>query len=120
MFRQSRRQQGHTAHITSIAFSPLVRGSARWLASTSRDGSVCFWKFFPAAPEDGEKETEQKAEKHREARFHTRPFKFIERSNTSAHQLCCSFSPGGFFLATGILACYCGVNFKYSMNCTDM
>lgn len=168
---------GHTAHITQIAFSPLVRGHARWLASTSRDGSVCFWKFFvprerdtnpsktePAAahpkPEvtnaakEGEPEPEADADQllhnaktetsstcttstaqrapapapapapppahpsgssdeasAREHRFVLRPFKFIERSNTSASQLCCSFSPGGFFLATG--------SFTFLLSCAD-
>lgn len=152
---------GHTAHITQIAFSPLVRGNARWLTSISRDGTVCFWKFFlprdrdrqrsasdsePATDTDSKPPRRRKRDPppaaaaaaapegvnglahqssagadataaadgslHRSAsgddagrehRFLLRPFKFIERSNTSASQLCCSFSPGGFFLATGVL-----------------
>lgn len=36
---------GHGGTITSINFCPADRGSVRYLASTSSDGSVSFWEY---------------------------------------------------------------------------
>ncbi len=80
----------HTLMVTQLAFSPRVEpGGPRWLASTSRDGTVCFWQYNATT-----------------FRFPTRPKKFIERSKPGAFQLCCAFSPGGNFLATGMRLSY--------------
>ncbi|CAH1798894.1 unnamed protein product [Owenia fusiformis] len=76
--------QGHTSMITSIQFCPLVRGDTRFLASTGGDGCVCFWQWNVVTNT-----------------FNHKPIKFIERSRAGAQMLCSSFSPGGYFLATG-------------------
>eukprot|EP00057_Strongylocentrotus_purpuratus_P011327 XP_011665801.1 PREDICTED: PH-interacting protein [Strongylocentrotus purpuratus] len=75
---------GHTAMITSLEFSPYVRGSARYMASTGADGCVCIWVW--------EKET---------LKFNNKPIKFQERNRPGSQMLCLSFSPGGTFLVAG-------------------
>uniref|UniRef100_F6WHU8 Bromodomain and WD repeat domain containing 1 n=1 Tax=Ornithorhynchus anatinus TaxID=9258 RepID=F6WHU8_ORNAN len=37
--------QGHTGSITSLQFSPLAKGSERYMVSTGADGTVCFWQW---------------------------------------------------------------------------
>ncbi|MEE6467788.1 hypothetical protein FKM82_008071, partial [Ascaphus truei] len=76
--------QGHSGSINSLLFSPLVKGSVRYLVSTGADATVCFWQW--------DVET---------MKFNNRPLKFIERSRPGVQMLCCSFSVGGMFLATG-------------------
>ncbi|KAL3881699.1 hypothetical protein ACJMK2_028102 [Sinanodonta woodiana] len=75
---------GHTGMITSLKFSPFIKGDSRYLSSTGGDGCVCFWEWNA-----------------KRNSFHNKPIKFIERSRAGAQMLCSSFSPGGAFLATG-------------------
>ncbi|XP_048348579.1 bromodomain and WD repeat-containing protein 1 isoform X2 [Sphaerodactylus townsendi] len=76
--------QGHTGSITSLQFSPLVKNSMRYMASTGADGTVCFWQWDPSS-----------------MKFNNRPLKFTEKSRPGVQMLCSSFSVGGMFLATG-------------------
>ncbi|XP_015744769.1 bromodomain and WD repeat-containing protein 1 isoform X2 [Python bivittatus] len=76
--------QGHTGSITSLQFSPLVKGSMRYMASTGVDGTVCFWQWDTTS-----------------MKFNNRPLKFIEKPRPGVQMLCSSFSVGGMFLATG-------------------
>ncbi|XP_063812654.1 bromodomain and WD repeat-containing protein 1 isoform X2 [Pseudophryne corroboree] len=85
--------QFHLAPITSLLFSPLVKGSLRYLVSTGRDDAVCFWQWNVET-----------------LKFKDRPVKFID---PGAEMLCSSCSPGGMFLAVGGRDCtirmyYCG------------
>ncbi|KAM4701838.1 bromodomain and WD repeat-containing protein 1 [Discoglossus pictus] len=75
---------GHTDSVTSLVFSPLVKGSLRYLISTGSDSSVCFWQWDVDTLE-----------------FNNRPLKFIERSGLGAKMVCCSCSAGGMLVATG-------------------
>uniref|UniRef100_UPI00358F1ABD PH-interacting protein-like n=1 Tax=Myxine glutinosa TaxID=7769 RepID=UPI00358F1ABD len=76
--------QGHVASITSLQFSPMCKGSSRYLASSSEDGSVCFWQWDVST-----------------LKFNEWPIKFTERPRPGVQILCSSFSSGGMFLATG-------------------
>ncbi|KAJ8405733.1 hypothetical protein AAFF_G00311700 [Aldrovandia affinis] len=76
--------QGHAASITSIQFCPSAKGTARYLASTGADGTVCFWQWNSF-----------------NMKFNERPVKFTERSRPGVQISCSSFSCGGMFLATG-------------------
>ncbi|XP_063161419.1 bromodomain and WD repeat-containing protein 1 [Candoia aspera] len=76
--------QGHTGSITSLQFSPLVKGPMRYMASTGVDGTVCFWQWDTTS-----------------MKFNNRPLKFIEKPRPGVQMLCSSFSVGGMFLATG-------------------
>uniref|UniRef100_A0A8D2LJJ0 Bromodomain and WD repeat domain containing 1 n=1 Tax=Varanus komodoensis TaxID=61221 RepID=A0A8D2LJJ0_VARKO len=76
--------QGHTGSITSLQFSPLVRDSMRYMASTGVDGTVCFWQWDTIS-----------------MKFNNRPLKFTEKPRPGVQMLCSSFSVGGMFLATG-------------------
>ncbi|GCB60888.1 hypothetical protein scyTo_0011213, partial [Scyliorhinus torazame] len=76
--------QGHTGSITSLQFSPMGKGSVRYMASTGSDGSVCFWQWDPNT-----------------LKFTNQPLKFTERSRPSSPMICSSFSVGGMFLAAG-------------------
>ncbi|KAM3836751.1 bromodomain and WD repeat-containing protein 1 isoform 2-T2 [Vipera latastei] len=76
--------QGHTGSITSLQFSPLVKGSMRYMASTGVDGTVCFWQWDTTS-----------------MKFNNRPLKFIEKPRPGVQMLCSSFSVGGMFLVTG-------------------
>ncbi|XP_077198828.1 bromodomain and WD repeat-containing protein 1 isoform X2 [Paroedura picta] len=76
--------QGHTGSITSLQFSPLVKDSMRYLASTGADGTICFWQWDTSF-----------------MKFNNRPLKFTEKPRPGVQMLCSSFSVGGMFLATG-------------------
>ncbi|XP_043557145.1 bromodomain and WD repeat-containing protein 1 isoform X2 [Chiloscyllium plagiosum] len=76
--------QGHTGSITSLQFSPMGKGSVRYMASTGSDGSVCFWQWDPNT-----------------LKFKNQPLKFTERSRPCSPMICSSFSVGGMFLAAG-------------------
>uniref|UniRef100_A0A8C3TBP3 Bromodomain and WD repeat domain containing 1 n=1 Tax=Chelydra serpentina TaxID=8475 RepID=A0A8C3TBP3_CHESE len=76
--------QGHTGSITSLQFSPMVKGSMRYMVSTGADGTVCFWQWDADS-----------------MKFSNRPMKFTEKSRPGVQMLCSSFSIGGMFLATG-------------------
>uniref|UniRef100_A0A4W3H5X2 Bromo domain-containing protein n=1 Tax=Callorhinchus milii TaxID=7868 RepID=A0A4W3H5X2_CALMI len=76
--------QGHTGSITSLQFSPMNKGSVRYMASTGSDGSVCLWQWDPES-----------------LKFNNQPLKFTERSRPGVPMICSSFSVGGMFLATG-------------------
>ncbi|XP_037323684.2 bromodomain and WD repeat-containing protein 3 isoform X2 [Pungitius pungitius] len=76
--------QAHGASITSIQFSPAVKGTTRYLASTGADGMVCFWKWHSLS-----------------MKFHDQPVKFVERSRPGVQVSTSSFSSGGMFMATG-------------------
>ncbi|XP_060054692.1 bromodomain and WD repeat-containing protein 1 isoform X1 [Erinaceus europaeus] len=76
--------QGHSGSVTSLQFSPMAKGSQRYMVSTGADGTVCFWQW--------DLET---------LRFSPRPLKFTEKPRPGVQMLCSSFSVGGMFLATG-------------------
>lgn len=76
--------QGHSGSITSLQFSPFVKGSKRYMVSTGTDATVCFWQW------DVNNNS-----------FNDRPHKFTERPRPGVQTVCSSFSPGGMFLATG-------------------
>ncbi|XP_053168906.1 bromodomain and WD repeat-containing protein 1 isoform X2 [Hemicordylus capensis] len=76
--------QGHTGSITSLQFSPLVKDSMRYMASTGADGTICFWQWDTNS-----------------VKFNNRPLKFTEKPRPGVQMLCSSFSVGGMFLATG-------------------
>ncbi|XP_056612929.1 bromodomain and WD repeat-containing protein 3 [Triplophysa dalaica] len=76
--------QGHSGSITSLQFSPFVKGSKRHMVSTGTDATVCFWQW----------------DVHSNS-FNDRPHKFTERPRPGVQTVCSSFSPGGMFLATG-------------------
>uniref|UniRef100_A0A8C8SGG3 Bromodomain and WD repeat domain containing 1 n=1 Tax=Pelusios castaneus TaxID=367368 RepID=A0A8C8SGG3_9SAUR len=76
--------QGHTGSITSLQFSPMAKGSMRYMVSTGADGTVCFWQWDVDS-----------------MKFSNRPVKFIEKPRPGVQMLCSSFSVGGMFLATG-------------------
>lgn len=75
---------GHTGVITAVNFCPLVR-PIRYLATTSEDGTVCFWKYEAATNA-----------------FESTPIKFTEKSIRSGNKIqSASFSSGGVFFAVG-------------------
>ncbi|CAJ0933418.1 unnamed protein product, partial [Ranitomeya imitator] len=37
--------QGHSGAVTSLLFSPLIKGSTRYLVSTGGDATVCLWQW---------------------------------------------------------------------------
>ncbi|XP_019384495.1 PREDICTED: bromodomain and WD repeat-containing protein 1 isoform X4 [Crocodylus porosus] len=76
--------QGHTGSITSLQFSPMAKGSVRYMVSTGADGTVCFWQWDMDS-----------------MKFNNRPVKFTEKPRPGVQMLCSSFSVGGMFLATG-------------------
>ncbi|XP_011892659.1 PREDICTED: bromodomain and WD repeat-containing protein 1 isoform X2 [Cercocebus atys] len=76
--------QGHTGSITSLQFSPMAKGSQRYMVSTGADGTVCFWQWDLES-----------------LKFSPRPLKFTEKPRPGVQMLCSSFSVGGMFLATG-------------------
>uniref|UniRef100_A0A8D8RXJ3 Bromodomain and WD repeat-containing protein 3 n=1 Tax=Cacopsylla melanoneura TaxID=428564 RepID=A0A8D8RXJ3_9HEMI len=79
---------GHQGIITGVNFCPLEVNGFNYLASTSTDGCIGFWKY--KLDTDISKTV-----------FHE-PVMFNERIRPgNAHILCSSFSPGGLFLATG-------------------
>ncbi|XP_060761728.1 bromodomain and WD repeat-containing protein 3 isoform X2 [Neoarius graeffei] len=76
--------QGHSGSITSLQFSPFVKGFKRYMVSTGTDATVCFWQWDVTNNS-----------------FTDRPLKFTERPRPGVQMVCSSFSPGGMFLATG-------------------
>ncbi|KAF2985326.1 hypothetical protein EK904_001736, partial [Melospiza melodia maxima] len=66
---------GHTGSITSLQFSPMVKGSLRYMVSTGADGTVCFWQW----------DTDS-------MKFNTKPVKFTEKPRPGVQMLCSSFS----------------------------
>ncbi|XP_051963110.1 bromodomain and WD repeat-containing protein 3-like isoform X4 [Xyrauchen texanus] len=76
--------QGHSGSITSLQFSPFVKGYKRYMVSTGTDATVCFWQWD--VNNNG---------------FSDRPHKFTEKPRPGVQTVCSSFSPGGMFLATG-------------------
>ncbi|XP_068126479.1 bromodomain and WD repeat-containing protein 1 isoform X2 [Hyperolius riggenbachi] len=76
--------QGHSVSVNSLLFSPLVKGSVRYLVSTGGDATVCLWQW--------DADTLQ---------FNDRPVKFIEKSRPGVQMLCSSCSVGGMFMAVG-------------------
>uniref|UniRef100_A0A8B9JZI7 Bromodomain and WD repeat domain containing 1 n=1 Tax=Astyanax mexicanus TaxID=7994 RepID=A0A8B9JZI7_ASTMX len=76
--------QGHSGSITSLQFSPFVKGSKRYMVSTGTDATVYFWQWDV-----------------NNTSFSDRPQKFTERPRPGVQMVCSSFSPGGMFLATG-------------------
>uniref|UniRef100_A0A671KZ97 Bromodomain and WD repeat-containing protein 3-like n=1 Tax=Sinocyclocheilus anshuiensis TaxID=1608454 RepID=A0A671KZ97_9TELE len=76
--------QGHSGSITSLQFSPFVKGSKRCMVSTGTDATVCFWQW----------DVNNNC-------FSDRPHKFTEKPRPGVQTICSSFSPGGMFLATG-------------------
>ncbi|XP_051965778.1 bromodomain and WD repeat-containing protein 3-like [Xyrauchen texanus] len=76
--------QGHSGSITSLQFSPFLKGSKRYMVSTGTDATVCFWQWDVNCNV-----------------FSDRVHKFTERSRPGVQMVCSSFSPGGMFLATG-------------------
>uniref|UniRef100_H0VHP2 Uncharacterized protein n=1 Tax=Cavia porcellus TaxID=10141 RepID=H0VHP2_CAVPO len=65
-------------------FSPMAKGSQRYMVSTGADGTVCFWQWDLQS-----------------LKFSPRPLKFTEKPRPGVQMLCSSFSVGGMFLATG-------------------
>uniref|UniRef100_A0A8C5EWR4 Uncharacterized protein n=1 Tax=Gopherus evgoodei TaxID=1825980 RepID=A0A8C5EWR4_9SAUR len=76
--------QGHTGSTASLQFSPVVKGSMRYMVSTGADGTVCFWQWDADS-----------------MKFSNWPVKFTEKSRPGVQMLCSSFSIGSPFLATG-------------------
>jgi bromodomain and WD repeat domain-containing protein 1/3 len=74
----------HTAMITAVNFCP--RG--QYLASTSGDGTVSFWRFS--------------YNEHEQAIFDEAPTRYHEKIRPGqAQMICASFSPGGVFFCVG-------------------
>ncbi|KAK2507744.1 hypothetical protein MC885_000988, partial [Smutsia gigantea] len=69
--------QGHTGSITSLQFSPMAKGSQRYMVSTGADGTVCFWQWDLES-----------------LKFSPRPLKFTEKPRPGVQMLCSSFSVG--------------------------
>lgn len=77
----------HTGTITALHFCP---GVASYLAATSGDGTVSFWKY------------QFKDKAKRKAVFDSEPTRYHEKMRPGgAQMICAAFSPGGVFLATG-------------------
>jgi len=81
----------HTGTITALHFCPcVVPGIQPYLAATSGDGTVSFWKY----------QYKDKAKKR--AIFDPEPTRYHEKMRPGgAQMICAAFSPGGLFLATG-------------------
>lgn len=78
----------HTGMITAINFCPYTEDGQYYLASTSGDGTVSFWKY-------GYNE-------HDTAEFDPAPTRYHEKIRPGqAGMICASFSPGGIFFCVG-------------------
>ena len=80
----------HTGTITAINFCPYLLNSSgnRYLASTSGDGSVSFWRYH--------------YDDHGHTQFDEQPTRYHEKIRPGAAQMiCASFSPGGVFFCVG-------------------
>merc|ERR1719319_9885 len=80
----------HTGTITGLNFSPATLHTIQsYLASTSDDGTVCFWSYHYN-------------DKMRRAVFDILPKRYHEKKGKiKCPTHCASFSPGGLFLSTG-------------------
>jgi len=80
----------HTGTITGLNFSPATLPTIQsYLASTSDDGTVCFWSYHYN-------------DKMRRAVFDILPKRYHEKKGKiKCPTHCASFSPGGLFLSTG-------------------
>ena len=83
----------HTGTITALHFCPCaVPGVSNYLAATSGDGSVSFWRYQLNKVTKGKKR----------AVFDADPTRYYEKMRPGgAQMICAAFSPGGMFLATG-------------------
>jgi len=81
----------HTGTITALHFCPCsVSGVPPYLAATSGDGTVSFWKY------------QYKDKSKKRALFDPEPTRYHEKMRPGgAQMICAAFSPGGLFLATG-------------------
>lgn len=81
----------HTGTITALHFCPsAVSTVSPYLAATSGDGTVSFWKF------------QYKDKAKRKPIFDAEPTRYHEKMRPGgAQMICAAFSPGGLFLATG-------------------
>jgi bromodomain and WD repeat domain-containing protein 1/3 len=80
----------HTGTITAINFCPFFLNSdgGRYLASTSGDGTVSFWRY--------------QYDKHGHTDFDDQPTRYHEKIRPGSTQMiCASFSPGGVFFVVG-------------------
>lgn len=94
----------HSGGITAVNFCPMIATSdSHYLASTSGDGSVTFWKFS--------------YNEFNHATFEDTPTRFHEKIRPGQAQIiCASFSPGGVFLCVGSADHNVRV---YKMDCPD-
>ena len=83
----------HTGTITALHFCPCAApGVSNYLAATSGDGSVSFWRYQLNKVTKGKKR----------AVFDPDPTRYYEKMRPGgAQMICAAFSPGGMFLATG-------------------
>ena len=81
----------HTGTITALHFCPsAVSSVSPYLAATSGDGTVSFWKY------------QYKDKAKRKPLFDVEPTRYHEKMRPGgAQMICAAFSPGGLFLATG-------------------
>lgn len=79
----------HTGLITAIHFCPFINeDGSRYLASTSGDGTVSFWRYH--------------YNEHETAVFDEAPTRYHEKIRPGqAQMICASFSPGGIFFVVG-------------------
>lgn len=83
----------HTGSITAINFCPYLLNTdgSHYLASTSGDGTVSFWRYRYDESRHG-----------REACFDDLPTRYHEKIRPGSTQMiCASFSPGGVFFCVG-------------------
>ncbi len=94
----------HTGMITAINFCPFApEDSTHFLASTSGDGTVSFWRY--------------RYNEHDTAVFDDAPTRYHEKIRPGqATMLCASFSPGGTFFCVGSADHNVRV---YQMNCPE-
>ena len=83
----------HTGTITALHFCPCAApGVSNYLAATSGDGTVSFWRYQINKVSKGKKR----------AVFDPDPTRYYEKMRPGgAQMICAAFSPGGMFLATG-------------------
>ena len=80
----------HTGTITAINFCPYLLDSTgcKYLASTSGDGTVSFWRYH--------------YDTHGHTQFDEAPTRYHEKIRPGkAQMICASFSPGGIFFCVG-------------------
>ena len=92
----------HTGTVTAINFCPFLlnEDGSRYLASTSGDGTVSFWRYH--------------YDEHGHTDFDAQPTRYHEKSRPgNAQIICASYSPGGVFFVVGSADQYVRV---YKMN----